>query len=210
MHFFMQVKYGELNMILYVTKKTRERLNIPIISELSDINKTFASIVYKKEKDNLLLEWGIKIFYMDRRKCLQAMNFASRFTIYIFDIHNDDIQYIGDVIEKYLLELYRDDKIMVEYLKRLFEEHPVCIYSNLTNKSIISALNYNETINVNYCDLFHEYIDNNVLKTIDINKDANWDNIMNVYKNGKKEYVVPGKYFKELLIDFYKGVNQNE
>lgn len=197
-------------MILYVTKKTRERLNIPIISELSDINKTFASIVYEKEKDNLLLEWGIKIFYMDRRKCLQAMNFASRFTIYIFDIHNDDIQYIGDVIAKYLLELYKDDKIMVEYLKRLFEEHSVCIYSNLTNKSIISALNYNETINVDYCDLFHEYIDNNVLKTIDINKDVNWNNIMNIYINGKKEYVVPGKYFKELLIDFYKGVNQNE
>ena len=210
MHFFIQVKYGELNMILYVTKKTRERLNIPIISELSDINKTFASIVYKKEKDNLLLEWGIKIFYMDRRKCLQAMNFASRFTIYIFDIHNDDIQYIGDVIAKYLLELYKDDKIMVEYLKRLFEKHSVCIYSNLTNKSIISALNYNETINVDYCDLFHEYIDNNVLKTIDINKDVNWNNIMNIYINGKKEYVVPGKYFKELLIDFYKGVNQNE
>lgn len=197
-------------MILYVTKKTRERLNIPIISELSDINKTFASIVYEKEKDNLLLEWGIKIFYMDRRKCLQAMNFASRFTIYIFDIHNDDIQYIGDVIAKYLLELYKDDKIMVEYLKRLFEEHSVCIYSNLTNKSIISALNYNETINVDYCDLFHEYINNNVLKTIDINKDVNWNNIMNIYINGKKEYVVPGKYFKELLIDFYKGVNQNE
>ena len=157
-----------------------------------------------------MLEWGIKIFYMDRRKCLQAMNFASRFTIYIFDIHNDDIQYIGDVIAKYLLELYKDDKIMVEYLKRLFEKHSVCIYSNLTNKSIISALNYNETINVDYCDLFHEYIDNNVLKTIDINKDVNWNNIMNIYINGNKEYVVPGKYFKELLIDFYKGVNQNE
>ena len=210
MHFFIQVKYGELNMILYVTKKTKERLNIPMISELSDVKKTLASMVYEKEKDNLLLEWGIKIFYMDRRKCLQAMNFASRFTIYIFDIHNDDIQYIGDVIAKYLLELYKDDKIMVEYLKRLFEEHSVCIYSNLTNKSIISALNYNETINVDYCDLFHEYINNNVLKTIDINKDVNWNNIMNIYINGKKEYVVPGKYFKELLIDFYKGVNQNE
>ena len=92
-------------MILYVTKKTKERLNIPMISELSDVKKTLASMVYEKEKDNLLLEWGIKIFYMDRRKCLQAMNFASRFTIYIFDIHNDDIQYIGDVIAKYLLEL---------------------------------------------------------------------------------------------------------
>lgn len=197
-------------MIFYVTKKTKERLNIPMISDLSDVNKILANMVYEKEKDNQLLEWGIKIFYMDRRKCLQVMNFASRFTIYIFDIHNDDIRYIGDVIVKYLLELYKNDKIMIKYLKRLFEEHPVCVCSNLTNKSIISALNYNETINVNYCDLFHKYIDNNVLKTVDINKDANWDNIMNTYIDGKKKYVVPGKYFRELLIKFYKGIDRDE
>lgn len=57
-------------MILYVTKKTKERLNIPMINELSETNRKFVTIVYDNEKNNRLLEWGIKIFYMDRRKCL--------------------------------------------------------------------------------------------------------------------------------------------
>ena len=69
-------------MILYVTKKTKERLNIPMIDELSDISKNYASIVLNNEENIELLKWGIKIFYMDRRKCLQAVNFASKLTIY--------------------------------------------------------------------------------------------------------------------------------
>ena len=167
-------------MILYVTKKTKERLNIPMINELGEPFNLVAQMVYNQEKDNNLLEWGLKIFYMDKKKCLQAMNFASRFTIYIFDIHNQDIKYIGDVIARYLLELYKDDKIMIKCLKKMFDEHQLCIYSNLTNKSIISALNYNETINVDYCGLFYEYIENSILNTTKINRDVNWDNIMNV------------------------------
>ena len=191
-------------MILYVTKKTKERLNIPMIKELGDPFNLVAQMVYNQEKDNNLLEWGLKIFYMDKRKCLQAMNFASRFTIYIFDIHNQDIRYIGDVIARYLLELYNDDKIMIKCLKKMFDEHQLCIYSNLTNKSIISALNYNKTIYVDYCNLFYKNIENSILNTIKINRDINWDNIMNVFIDGKKEYVVPGKYFRELLISYYK------
>ena len=190
-------------MILYVTKKTKERLNIPMIKELGDPFNLVAQMVYNQEKDNNLFEWGLKIFYMDKRKCLQAMNFASRFTIYIFDIHNQDIKYIGDVIARYLLELYKDDKIMMTCLKKMFDEHQLCIYSNLTNRSIISALNYNETINVDYRGLFYEYIENSILNTTKINRDVNWNNIMNVIINGKKEYIVPGKYFRELFISYY-------
>ena len=78
-------------MILYVTKKTKERLNIPMINDLSENNRKFATIVYNNEKNNRLLEWGIKIFYMDRRKCLQAINFASKLTIYLFGIRNDSV-----------------------------------------------------------------------------------------------------------------------
>ena len=46
-------------------------------------------------------------------------------------------------------------------------------------------------------------IENSILNTIKINRDINWDNIMNVIIDGKKEYVVPGKYFRELLISYY-------
>lgn len=49
-------------MILYVTKKTKERLNIPMIKELGDPFNLVAQMVYNQEKDNNLFEWGLKIF----------------------------------------------------------------------------------------------------------------------------------------------------
>ena len=48
-------------MILYVTKKTKERLNIPMVNELSDISKKYASIVLNSEENTELLKWGIKM-----------------------------------------------------------------------------------------------------------------------------------------------------
>lgn len=191
-------------MILYVTKKTKERLNIPMIDELSDISKNYASIVLNNEEDTELLKWGIKIFYMDRRKCLQAVNFASKLTIYLFDIHNDSIEYIGDAMANYMYHIYDNDEKMTNLLNRLFNEHPLCVFSNLTDKTAISTLNYNERCYVNTYR-FYDYIENNTLKTIEINKDVNFDNLLTVKINGKREYIVPGEYFKELLTNYYKS-----
>ena len=190
-------------MILYVTKKTKERLNIPMIDELSDTSKNYASIILNNEENTELLKWGIKIFYMDRRKCLQAVNFASKLTIYLFDIHNDNIEYIGDAIANYMFHIYDNDEKMTNLLERLFDEHPLCVFSNLTDKTTISTLNYNERCYVETY-IFYDYIENNTLKTIEINKDVNFNNLLTVKINGKREYVVPGKYFKELLTNYYK------
>ena len=190
-------------MILYVTKKTKERLNIPMIDELSDTSKNYASIIINNEENTELLKWGIKIFYMDRRKCLQAVNFASKLTIYLFDIHNDNIEYIGDAIANYMFHIYDNDEKMTNLLERLFDEHPLCVFSNLTDKTTISTLNYNERCYVETY-IFYDYIENNTLKTIEINKDVNFNNLLTVKINGKREYVVPGKYFKELLTNYYK------
>lgn len=43
-------------MILYVTKKTKERLNIPIINELNNISKNSATIVLKNESNDDLIK----------------------------------------------------------------------------------------------------------------------------------------------------------
>ncbi len=41
-----------------------------------------------------LLEWGLKLFYFDGMKCVQAVNFASKLTLFLFDIKNEEIGYI--------------------------------------------------------------------------------------------------------------------
>ena len=47
---------------------------------------------------------------------------------------------------------------------------------------------------------FYDYIENNILKTIEINKDANWDNLVTI----NKEYIIPAVIFKKELIERYK------
>ena len=190
-------------MILYVTKKTKERLNIPMINELSENNKKIATEIYNSEKDNKLFEWGLKIFYMDRKKCIQAINFASKLTIYLFDIRNDSIEYIGDMIANYMCLIYDMDDEMDTLIGKYLHESPVSIFSNLTDKTAISSLNYNEMCYVNTYR-FYDYIENNVLKVIEINNDVNFDNLLTVKINDKREYIVPGEYFKELLTNYYK------
>ena len=76
-------------MILYATKQTMKELDIPMPEELSHFNQLLSTKVIEQQKNNKLLEWGIKIFYFDGRKCIQAMNFASKLTVFIFDLEEE-------------------------------------------------------------------------------------------------------------------------
>lgn len=64
-----------------------------------------------------LLEWELKLFYFDERKCVQAVNFASKLTLFLFDIKNEKIQWIANSIAIYLNELYSKDKNILNTIK---------------------------------------------------------------------------------------------
>ena len=160
-------------MILYVTKQTIKELNIPMSEELSPFNQLLSNKVIEQESNNKLLEWGIKIFYFDGRKCIQAMNFASKLTIFIFDLEKEQIAYIADAIAKYLFDIYDKDKKMKKILEKFFEDYPVCAFSKLQDKSIIASLNHNQLDFADDGERFYDYIYNGILKTREINKDFN-------------------------------------
>lgn len=192
-------------MILYVTKQTIEELNIPMPDELSTFNNIMANKVIKEQTGDKLLEWGLKLFYFDGRKCVQAINFASKLTLFLFDIKNEEIGDIANGIVMYLNEIYSKDLNMKRILGKFYTEYPVCAFSRLVNKSIISSLNHNQ---FQYADdgyRFYDYIDKNILNTIKINKDFNWKNLTTKIINGKKEYIYPAEYFRELLIERYEN-----
>ncbi len=128
-------------MILYATKQTIEDLNIPMIGELSQFNRIIAQKVIEEQTNDRLLEWGLKIFYFDNRKCVQAVNYASKLTIFLFDIKEEEIA----------------------------------------------------------------YIENGILKSKEINKKFNWEELTTRIINGKKDYIYPAEYFRELLLNRYKG-----
>jgi hypothetical protein len=72
--------------------------------------------VIEKESGDKLLEWGAKLFYFDRRKCIQVVNFASKFTLFLIDIKVIDLENVGDMMAHYLLELYKSDREMTKAL----------------------------------------------------------------------------------------------
>lgn len=188
-------------MILYATKQTIERFKIPMPEEMHPVPKAASLQLLAAEQGDPLLEWGVKMFYFERRKCIQVMNFASKFTIFLIDIKLSDFHEVPNLIAVYLLELYKDDPDMVKLLKRMFVHHSVCMFTKLTDKSVISSLNHNQSDFAQDGYRFYDYFEKNVLQTVRINHDFNFDWIVTQRINGKVEGIWPGKRLKELLIE---------
>lgn len=160
--------------------------------------------VYNSEKDKQLFEWGAKLFYFELCKCIQICNFASKLTIVLVDIEKSDLEAVGDRIARYLLDIYSDNKRMTRLLKRLFSEHPAACFAKLTDRKIISTLNHFQS---NYLEdgyRLYDFIENGILKTIDLNREINKERIVTDKINGKTEYYRPAERFEKLLIDYYK------
>lgn len=132
-----------------------------------------AEKVYALEKNDRILEWGAKLFYFDRKKCIQLMNFASKLTIIAVDIKIDDLENLGNTIAEYLLYLYEDKKEITNILEKLFEKHPIVIFDKLVDKSIIASLNRNQSFVLDDGYRLYEYIEDNILHTRKLNKDIN-------------------------------------
>ena len=97
-------------MIFYVTKQTFERYKLKMPADLQfPINK-IAEATIARESGNRLLEWGGKLFYFDRRKCIQFVNFASKLTLFVFDIKLDELPMVGNYIANYIMDIYSEDK----------------------------------------------------------------------------------------------------
>lgn len=187
-------------MILYATKQTMERFKLKLPEEMSDpaVGAFVRDIINDEQGDNLL-EWGAKLFYFDRRKCIQVANFASRLTFFLVDIKLDDLSGVGNLIAEYMLDLYSDSREMQTLLKRLFDEHPLVAFSNLTDKSVITTLNRTQRVYLEDGYALYRYISDGILHTRKINRDVNRDWYFTRKENGKVIYFSSAERFEELL-----------
>ena len=189
-------------MIFNCTKKTKERFHIDYFEEeKSEIDSSIKEMIVEQTNDELF-NWGLKYFSFDGRKCLQLLNFKTKFNLYIFDLKVSDLNKIPDLITFYLFELYKDDKEVIYLLNKYVGEYPFSIFTKITNKSVISSLNLNEDYFMMGTERFWNYFKGNTLNTIEINRDANWHNFVTINKS--KHYIQPAKSFKEALIERYK------
>ena len=186
-------------MIFYVTKQTFERYKLKIPEDMSFPMNELAKATIARESGDRLLEWGGKLFYFDKRKCIQFVNFASKLTLFVFDIRIDELPMVGNYIANYLLDIYTEDKKMTRLLKRLFEEHPACCFSKLKDKSTIATLNHTQLAFADDGYRFYDFIENGILNTRKINKMVNKDWLFTQKINGKTDYFYAADRFKELL-----------
>lgn len=143
-YYWKVVKLEGIKMILYLTKQTFERYNLNPSERMSASVRQITEEVKKREQGERILEWGGKIFYFDRRKCIQFCNFASKFTVFLIDFKVKDLQYIGDGIFMYLFDFYKDNREMTRLLKRLADEHPITVIDRLKDKGVIATLNHTQ------------------------------------------------------------------
>lgn len=192
-------------MIIYATKQTIERYKLKLPSELTPPINMIAETVIKNESGDKLLEWGAKLFYFDKRKCIQVVNFASKFTLFLIDVKVADLENVGDMIAYYLLELYKNDKQMTKALKKMFEDNPITCFSKLTDKSVIATLNITQRRFADDGYRFYEFIRNGILHTIEINHAVNFKWLFTTKINGKTEYIYAGEKFREIVLQRYQN-----
>ena len=192
-------------MIIYATKQTVDRYGIKMPENLQDpFMRQMTLAVYNREKDDRLLEWGAKLFYFDHRKCIQVCNFASKFTIVLVDIKKADLEIVGDLVAKYLLDIYSDNKRMTALLNRHFKEHPLVCFAKLTDRKTISTMNRFQSVYLEDGYRLYDFIENGILKTIILNREINREYLVTDKIDGKTEYFYPAERFEELLINYYK------
>ncbi len=188
-------------MILCMTKQTRDRLKIPLPEEQPLTYRVLIDTVIQREGTDPLLKWGGKLFYFDRRKCLELVNFGSKLTLFIFDLKVKQIDRLNDWISAYLYELYKEDKTATVALDVLFERHGVFCFDKLTDRSTIGTLNRNLFSFGLDGDRFYEYIQDGILQTKKINRDVNFDYVVTMKVNGKSQYIFPGEEFRKQLVE---------
>jgi len=195
--------------ILYVTKKTKERFDFPLLEELQLDRQATAMHILEKEKDIPVFMWALKIFYFDRRKCLQVMNFSSNFCIFLIDVRVKDIPNIGNMIGTYLGIMYQDDKEMLRLLDCYFNESPVAFFDVLKDRSMISYLNNNELTFLDNGYRLYDFLSDGIMHSIELNKKYNFDYLVSKKINGQQEYFQTSEKFKEILQDRYRKVEKN-
>lgn len=192
-------------MILYATTQTIQRYKLKMPDELSPEMSSLALAIIERDAGSMLREWGMKLFYFDDRKCLQAVNFASKFTLFLFDIKVADLENLGLLMAQYILDLYAEDAEMTKCLIRMFEQDQFVAFAPLKNRNMIATLNHTQSDYAFDGERFWDYIENGTLHTRRINRDINFNYFFTYKAIGMKDYYFPAKLFRALVVKKYSG-----
>lgn len=185
-------------MIFYATKETMQRYKLKAPEELNSEMAPYAQAIINKEKGNRLYEWGCKLFYFNRRKCLQVMHFETKLVIFLIDVKISELQFAVNAVPQYLMDMYSSDADMQRALELYITSASFICFDRITDRSIISSMNgiQNRWAFDGY--VFYDYIHDGILHTKQINREVNEMPVTRKV-NGKDEWIIPYNFFAETI-----------
>ncbi len=190
-------------MIFYPTKQTAERLKLAMADAFAGDAAVAACLALARNHDRPLAQWGLKLFYFDGRKCLQCVNFASKLTIFLFDLKVADMPHLPQMLEHYILSLYEGDPAMTRALHAMLKDDQISVCMPLKDRRIIAALNHTQSDYAFDGERFWDYVQGGILHSLKINRDVNFHHLVTHVVAGKKDFYYPGELYRELVLAAY-------
>lgn len=191
-------------MIFYATKQTMDRYKLKPPEQLDTETAVFAQAIAKRERGNRMFEWGCKLFYFDRRKCLQFMHFETKLVVFLVDLKMKDLKNSASAVANYLLDMYAEDAAMQQALENYFAASPLVCFDRITDRSIISGMNSVQSRWAIDGYYFYNYLQDGILHTRRINRDVNKTPQMRRV-DGKEEWIFPYALFAQTIKEHFGG-----
>ena len=177
----------------YYTKLTATRYGL----ELDDTPQT------SNQENMNLFSWGVKIVYIQGKKSLQVLHYASKFTVLMFNISKRDMASFDGLFKSYLDMIFLEDPLMRNALKNYFEEADMGYDYPLKDKSIIARLNKNQTNYFDDMDWIFNFVQDDMLYFDDLCLNLNQHNLTRETIDGNVVYTAPLEDFRALILDRY-------
>ena len=187
-------------MIFYITKEMNDYYDLLFTPEANPEFVAIAEEFKTIEKGDELLEWGATAFYFDYRMSIQVINYATKLTLFLMYVPYDAMEDFGNFLIEHLEKLYEGDDVMLRALHNMYKESMCVVFDRLYKKSIIHSLSFVYKDFLNNGDNFINYVKDNILHSIILNKELNFKYKFNRVVNGVKEEYCSGKLFRKEII----------
>lgn len=188
-------------MIIYSTRETIKQFDIKMPNELRYPSNEAALAVIAREGGDELLEWGAKYFEFDGRKCMQIMNFASMFTMFLMDVGKVELHHIGNMMANYMHDIYKRDNVMLCSIEKMFSVSNGISHTALNDNNILMMMTQTQLKFALNGRRFYSFVENGTLQVSRINEQFNREWPVRITIDDKAEEFVPADKFRELVTE---------
>ncbi len=185
-------------MILYFSEPLPDLYGVKLCEEETDpeVRKRYEKPL-SDEQGNPIHEWAVKPFFLNQTECLQAVHFASRFTVILIGMDGSNMKDAGAMIAGRLVRTYREEPEIAGKLRKMFREHPFPVWARLNDERGRILLKQNERIGIREPGFYRNFVQDGVLSHDRLHAFLNFNFEIPLSFRGKSQYGCPGDFLRE-------------